>query len=138
MVEICALGYACVSAGALAEPLESAGWGAVSEGEDGKLTIDVAGAVLIFPTSGHGSLLLKFIRGEFGDLGNEAEEEFVDAEPTPSHEFLHLGVFGVVEMGENRGLVGRFAQVVHEFGVGFGTGDGSAEGGVFAQRDSPG
>jgi hypothetical protein len=33
-------------------------------------------------------------------------------EPTLCDEFVHLGIFGVVEVGEDRGLVGGFGEMV--------------------------
>jgi hypothetical protein len=83
------------------------------------------------------SLLLKLIRGEFGDLVDHTKKKLVNTEPTLRYEFIHLGIFGVVKVGEDRGLVTSFGEMVHEFGIGFGSGGDAAEGGIFRHGKVP-
>jgi hypothetical protein len=71
---------------------------------------------------------LEPILREVGDLRDETKKEFMDPKPTFGDGFVHGRIFGVVEVGEDRGLIRSFAQVMHEFGIGFAARGDAAKG----------
>ena len=55
----------------------------------------------------------------------------MDTKPAFGEDAIHGRGLGVMKVGENRGLVGGFGEVVHEFEIGFGAGDMATEGLIF-------